>query len=543
MIVASPALPTAVPDPATASSASTTGSPDASSNSDFASLLSASSGANPTPGKSNDKGTALGQKTTTSGNPDTEEESSDESVPTPAEQMNLAALLYAPQMAPPVTPPVTVPEAVGVSNPAQASTAFSLSGQSLPLNYLAQDEQGESSNPVLANVELPTATEAAPASFPVPPTAAPTTNEVKAPTADLPLPPRTEDAAPAPVMTAPAQQASTPSLPVSEVVAQVASGTLPLDPAIAASLPKTEKAPAAETAPATVPETDNAENLPAISAAGTLSEAAVPAKSEKPASTANTDAHLISEQPIAQQTPRGTGSAKAVREMKSSTVTQPDSSTESTPRAITAEKGARGDTPGEQQQNSSSPDNPATSRSGADGFSVTTSAHTTKSEAIAKPTENVPMTPTAVVKELTNGVERIQQSGHDRMDLRLTLEGGGEVSIALQVRDGAVHASFQTNSPEMREALQKGWSQMAARTESLSIPLAEPVFKSSTNTSGNSFQQQDPRERRQEPSQEQGHHQRAAFFQNGTTQPSKRGAVASMAAPVRRASSGLNLYA
>jgi len=112
-----------------------------------------------------------------------------------------------------------------------------------------------------------------------------------------------------------------------------------------------------------------------------------------------------------------------------------------------------------------------------------------------------PMTPAAVVEEVGLGLERIQQHGNGRMDLHLSLEGGQSVSIELQVRDGAVHASFLTGSAELREALEKGWSQLAGRSESIGLPLVAPIFKAPPASSMNAGQQ-DFRERHNEPQQE-----------------------------------------
>jgi hypothetical protein len=112
-----------------------------------------------------------------------------------------------------------------------------------------------------------------------------------------------------------------------------------------------------------------------------------------------------------------------------------------------------------------------------------------------------PMAPAAVLAEVGLHLDRIQQRGDNRVDLQLSLEGGGEVNIELQMRNGAVHTSIVTGSPELREALQQGWSQLALRSENLGTSLADPVFKAPPATSPNAGQQ-DFRERRHEPQPE-----------------------------------------
>ncbi len=147
-----------------------------------------------------------------------------------------------------------------------------------------------------------------------------------------------------------------------------------------------------------------------------------------------------------------------------------------------------------------------------------------------------PMAPAAVIDHVGLGLESIRQHGHDRVDLRLSLEGGGEVSIELQMRDGAVHASFLTGSKELREALQHGWSQLASRSESAGMPLAEPVFKAPATASTNAGQQEF-RERRQEPPPQE---QAAQAFYPTPQQPKRPGQPV---IPGRPSTTGLNLWA
>jgi hypothetical protein len=125
------------------------------------------------------------------------------------------------------------------------------------------------------------------------------------------------------------------------------------------------------------------------------------------------------------------------------------------------------------------------------------------------------------------------------VDLQVALEDGGHVSVQLQFRDGAVHASFQTSSPEMRDALQQGWSQMAARSES-SIPLGDAVFKSPSSMLGSNSGQQQFREHRQSQSQSQ----EPAMMDSSATpfnQPKRGGTRAPSLS--QSTSSGLSLWA
>jgi hypothetical protein len=146
------------------------------------------------------------------------------------------------------------------------------------------------------------------------------------------------------------------------------------------------------------------------------------------------------------------------------------------------------------------------------------------------------MTAAAIVNEVGLGVERIQQQGANRVDLNLTLEGGGHVSVELQMRDGAVHASFSTTSPELRDALQQSWSQLASRSENLGVSLAAPVFKTPPAATANAGQQEF-RGHREAPQQDQA----PAQPRYTPSQPTKRSTGSTLS--TRTASSGLSAWA
>lgn len=233
--------------------------------------------------------------------------------------------------------------------------------------------------------------------------------------------------------------------------------------------------------------------------------------------TGNADGSLVSGQVEGGKKARGTAGAKAGGNMEN----RP-----STTNSLHAQQS------GSVAGNSSvRPVTASTSREQEDGFAnanreplnrttSTTNSHETDTPTFSIPTTNLhtsidrsdttaPVTASkdsnavsasAVLDEVNHNLARIQPHGNSRVDLQVALEDGGHVSIQLQFRDGAVHASFQTSSPEMREALQQGWSQMAARSDS-SIPLGDAVFKSPSSMLGSNSGQQQFREQRQSQSQ------------------------------------------
>jgi len=242
---------------------------------------------------------------------------------------------------------------------------------------------------------------------------------------------------------------------------------------------------------------------------------AVVANSQSPE---DTDISLVPGPSTQVQAVRGTGGAKAVREMNevpnttaNSAPTKPGAGL-SAPASKTPVLGGSDDRAAANDHNSGqgSASNGDSNRGNAETFSFITAGSTislkepTAAPSVGGAELNVsqPMSAAAIVHEVGLGVERLQQHGSDRVDLNLSLEGGGQVSIQLQMRDGTVHASFSTGSPELRDALQQGWSQMASRSENLGVSLATPVFKAPPAATPNAGQQE-YRGHREAPQQDQ----------------------------------------
>jgi hypothetical protein len=295
-------------------------------------------------------------------------------------------------------------------------------------------------------------------------------------------------------------------------------------------------------------------NSPKISPANPAGAASAiaPLESATPEnqSLGDADTYLIPETESPALKTRGTGGAKAGHEMNETSATnsnspssapvgRPTGAVLNAPVAGIEDKlPGRGKSP---SQDSTAIGNNDANRGGTATLSVATTGlpaslgHSTSANG-ADPSTLKPMTPAAIVGEVGLGLERIQQSGNDRVDLRLSLEGGGQVSIELQMRDGAVHTSIVTGSPELRAALQQDWSQLSNRSESLGMTLASPVFKTPPTTATTTGQQ-DFRERRDTPRQEQNS---APIPFNPSHQPKRPGPFT---ATTLQASSGLNAWA
>ena len=496
-----------------------------------------------------------GQNGMSSGEPETEQETGDGSKPTPAEQMNLAALLYA-------RPAVDAP----LPGKAIASPAMNLEGASIPLTPEYQTAGNSSVETPAGSRDQPAGTPPALENFQAPAVPAPVTHS-RGMTAPMQgRDPRSKESG-AGLSETPAQAPAVAKMaPLDAAVAHVPQTAQTAQVANVAPLPNpTAPAPAKETgaevvkrletlaanfAAAPLTKTNGSKNDPANSAPATLPSTTSELGEIVSQSPANTDGSLPPEGNLSWKTTRGTPGAKAGRDMSETSSIQPTSHPDaSVSRSVSSGMVAGTATSEEKSlgqskmdaQDLAPADRSAANRPGSEpSFSISSPAlpsPTVRSEASHKTVESAPMSTAAIVQELGHGLDRIQQHGSHRVDLRLSLEGGGEVSIALQMRDGAVHASFQTASPELREALQQGWAQMANR-ENQPIPLADPVFKSPSTTPNNAGQQ-DPRERREE--QPAGDQRQAPPVFPATPHQTHR--AVQPPAPARTATSGLNAWA
>jgi hypothetical protein len=102
----------------------------------------------------------------------------------------------------------------------------------------------------------------------------------------------------------------------------------------------------------------------------------------------------------------------------------------------------------------------------------------------------------------------MQKSGSVRLRLKF---GGEDLSVRVELRDGAVHTDFRTDSPELRAALHREWQAVASQSTDALRRYAEPVFSPSANgDSSNPFSGRQQQPAQQDLSQQQPRSPRAA---------------------------------
>ena len=88
---------------------------------------------------------------------------------------------------------------------------------------------------------------------------------------------------------------------------------------------------------------------------------------------------------------------------------------------------------------------------------------------------------TTVFKTLSIEVEKLKQTGKSQIDLELPVSETESVKIRLQVRGNEIRSVFITESPELRNALQKSWGEFAQNSRDRGFRFGDPSFQNPTS--------------------------------------------------------------
>ena len=83
----------------------------------------------------------------------------------------------------------------------------------------------------------------------------------------------------------------------------------------------------------------------------------------------------------------------------------------------------------------------------------------------------------ALFKALPPELEKFKQSGQSQIQLDLLVGDGESVRIRLNIRAGEIRSTFITESPELREALQKAWPEFTATHRTPNLQFGESNFQ------------------------------------------------------------------
>jgi flagellar hook-length control protein FliK len=85
----------------------------------------------------------------------------------------------------------------------------------------------------------------------------------------------------------------------------------------------------------------------------------------------------------------------------------------------------------------------------------------------------------SIFKSLPAELEKFQQTGSNQLQLDIPMGDQESVRIRLSLRAGELHSTFITESPELREALQRAWPEFAQHSRDRGYRLGDPSFQQS----------------------------------------------------------------
>lgn len=142
----------------------------------------------------------------------------------------------------------------------------------------------------------------------------------------------------------------------------------------------------------------------------------------------------------------------------------------------------------------------------------------------------------SLLKSLAPEIEKFQQTGHSQVQLELPVSDSESVKIRLSLRAGEIRTTFITESPELREALQKAWPDFTANHRAQGVRFGDSQF-------------QDSFARNQDATSEQGRQREYQQQPTSSDTPSKQRQaknnphLALQGLPNNKPSSSINLWA
>ena len=96
---------------------------------------------------------------------------------------------------------------------------------------------------------------------------------------------------------------------------------------------------------------------------------------------------------------------------------------------------------------------------------------------------------TTILKTLSIEVEKLKQTGKSQIDLELQISDTESVKIRLQVRGEEIRSVFITESPELRQALQKSWGEFAQSSRDRGFRFGDPTFQNPSSQNNSTSEQ------------------------------------------------------
>jgi hypothetical protein len=100
----------------------------------------------------------------------------------------------------------------------------------------------------------------------------------------------------------------------------------------------------------------------------------------------------------------------------------------------------------------------------------------------------------ALFKSLAPELDKFKQTGSSQIQLDLPVGEDESVRIKLSIRGGEIRSTFITESPELREALQKAWPEFSQNSRDRGFRMGDPAFQQSFQENNSNLEQNNRRQ-------------------------------------------------
>lgn len=159
--------------------------------------------------------------------------------------------------------------------------------------------------------------------------------------------------------------------------------------------------------------------------------------------------------------------------------------------------------------------------------------------AVSEPTLITRTDVETIVHRTEEAAERLRVTGNERVEVKVRLEAGQELTVRLRFSNGEVTPVFLTESQDLRQVIEQNWAQFSERSSERTTRVTTPVFESPNSQSGMNDLNQRQREGRERAFTQAQAEAFAAANAPGRVAPRRP----DVEGPTLTAPTGLQLYA
>lgn len=90
----------------------------------------------------------------------------------------------------------------------------------------------------------------------------------------------------------------------------------------------------------------------------------------------------------------------------------------------------------------------------------------------------------ALFQQITDAIQKMRTNTRTNVEVQVQLQDGQQLVVKLNLTNGQVRATFQTESRELRQALEQHWGQFTAQSVEKGIRVAPPQFEGNSGGAG-----------------------------------------------------------